>query len=57
MGIKSLRTSSGMTQAAFAELLGIPIRTIEDWESGRRKPPEYVVRLIEYRIKHKEAED
>ena len=27
---------------AFAELLGIPKRSIENWESGVSKPPEYL---------------
>jgi hypothetical protein len=34
----------------MSDLLGIPLRTIEDWDSGRRKPPEYVVSLIIYRL-------
>lgn len=49
--IKALRKSCGMTQKAFSELLEIPKRTIEDWEAGRRKPPEYVEKLIEYKLK------
>lgn len=35
-----------LSQRKFSELLGIPTRTIEDWEVGRRTPPEYVVRLL-----------
>ena len=34
--------------------IGIPLRTIEDWEAGRRKPPEYIPRLIEYQLKYEE---
>jgi DNA-binding transcriptional regulator YiaG len=34
----------------MSDLLGIPLRTIEDWDSGRRKPPEYVVSLIIYKL-------
>lgn len=48
--IKKLRESSGMTQKAFSEMLKIPKRTIEDWEGGRRKPPEYVLDLIAYKL-------
>jgi DNA-binding transcriptional regulator YiaG len=47
MTIKEIRQASGLSQAKFAEKHGIPVRTIEDWEAGRRKPPEYVVRLLE----------
>lgn len=50
MTIKELRTASGMTQKGFAEYFGIPKRTLEDWESGARKPPEYTVKLIEYKL-------
>lgn len=53
MTIKEIRKQAGMTQQAFSEFLGIPKRTIEDWENERRKPPEYVVKLIEYRILNK----
>ncbi len=32
------REKSGLSQAKFAELLGVSIRTIQDWEQGRREP-------------------
>jgi putative transcriptional regulator len=32
------RENSGLTQAEFAQLLGVSIRTLQDWEQGRRKP-------------------
>lgn len=37
---------------AFAELLGIPKRSIENWESGVSKPPEYLVRLIRFYLEN-----
>ena len=52
MTIKELRTTTGLSQAKFAKLLEIPTRTIEDWESGRHKPPAYVVKLIEFYLKN-----
>lgn len=52
MTIKEMRTKSGMTQKAFSDYLNIPKRTIEDWENDRRKPPDYVVELIEYKLTH-----
>ena len=39
-----------MTQAQFSKYLNIPIRTIQEWEQGRRTPPVYVVELIKYKI-------
>lgn len=32
------RQASGMSQAAFARLMGVSVRTLQDWEQGRRKP-------------------
>ena len=39
--IKGLRDKTGMTRKAFSDHLGIPVRTVEDWEKGKRTPPEY----------------
>lgn len=50
MDIKELRITTGMAQKAFAEYFNIPVRTIQDWESGRRTPPDYVVELIKYKL-------
>lgn len=50
--LKEARVAAGLSQAAMAELMQIPKRTIEDWEAGRRNPPPYVKRLI---IKELEA--
>ncbi len=36
----------------FSKHTGIPVRTIEDWESGRRTPPEYIPRLIAYQMEY-----
>lgn len=35
--LKELRTITGLNRTEFAQSLGIPLRTMEDWESGRRK--------------------
>ncbi len=50
--IKELRTAIGLSQAKFAKLLDIPTRTIEDWEGKRHKPPDYVVKLIDFYLKN-----
>lgn len=44
--LKTTRIKLGLTQKQVSELLGIPLRTIENWEIGQRKCPEYVERLI-----------
>ena len=52
--IRELREQTGMTRKDFSTHIGIPLRTIEDWEAGRRRPPEYISRLIEYQLKYEE---
>lgn len=52
--IKELREKTGMTRKEFSNHTGIPVRTLEDWEAGRRTPPEYVPRLIAYQLKYEE---
>ena len=39
-----------MSQKDFAEYFNVPVRTLQDWEHGKRTPPEYVVELIKYKI-------
>jgi len=34
----SARMKSGLSQSAFAKLLGVSVRTLQDWEQGRREP-------------------
>ena len=50
--VKQLRDTMGMNRREFSEHFGIPVRTIEEWESGRRKPPSYLPRLMEYQVKY-----
>lgn len=50
MNIKELRHQSGMTQKAFSEYFGIPKRSIENWEGGKRECPTYLLELIAYKL-------
>ncbi len=50
--IRELRESIGLNRKEFSEHIGIPVRTLEDWEAGRRTPPEYIPRLIAYQLKY-----
>ena len=52
--IKQLREKAGMNRKDFSEYTKIPVRTLEDWEAGRRTPPEYIPRLLEYQLKYDE---
>ena len=33
-----IRAKLKLSQAAFASLMGVSLRTVQDWEQGRRKP-------------------
>lgn len=46
-----LRMTTGLNRKEFAEYFGIPYRTVQDWELGQRKMPEYLFRLMEYKIR------
>ena len=45
-----IREGIGMNRRQFADYLGIPYRTIKDWELDNRKMPDYLFRLIEYKV-------
>lgn len=36
--VASIREKTGLSQSRFAELLGVSIRTLQEWEQGRRAP-------------------
>lgn len=36
--VAEIREKMGLSQSRFAELLGVSVRTLQDWEQGRRTP-------------------
>jgi putative transcriptional regulator len=32
------RLETGLSQSQFARLMGVSVRTLQEWEQGRRKP-------------------
>lgn len=51
MTIKEMREYLNVSRTEFSRRYNIPIRTLEDWESEKRTPPEYVVQLLERAVK------
>lgn len=51
MDVREMRTQLGDTQSEFAARYHIPFRTIQNWETGLRKPPAYIVKMLEERIR------
>ena len=44
--IKSIRQNAGFTQAVFAQYMGVSVKTVEAWESGRNHPEGAACRLL-----------
>lgn len=36
--VAAIREETGLSQSKFAALLGVSVRTLQDWEQGRRAP-------------------
>lgn len=49
--IKELRNELKFNRREFCDYFNIPYRTVQDWECGKRTMPEYVLRLLEYKIR------
>lgn len=50
MTFKDLREGSGMTRTQFAKYFEIPYRTVQSWELGDRQCPEYLLKLIKFKL-------
>ena len=44
--IKNIRKRAGMTQAVFAKYIGVSVKTVEAWESGRNHPEGSSCRML-----------
>lgn len=53
--VVEVRLISGLSQAAFAALLGVSVRTLQDWEQGRREPSGAAKTLIKVARRHPEV--
>ena len=53
--VKAVRTRMRLTQQEFALLLGISVRTLQNWEQGRRTPHGPARVLLQVAEKHPEA--
>ena len=51
-----LRKSTGMNRRQFSDYFGIPYRTVQDWELGNRHMPDYLFRLMVYRIEMEKSQ-
>ena len=57
---EEIRKILGISRVAFSRKYNIPIRTLEDWDAGKKNPPDYVMDMLERIVnedKNKEGED
>jgi putative transcriptional regulator len=52
--IAATRAKTGLSQAAFAGLLGVSTRTLQDWEQNRRQPTGAAKTLLKVAEQHPE---
>lgn len=59
LDFSGLRDRLGISMARMSQLYRIPLRTLENWDSGLRIPPDYVIDFIRYSvfIREKEGDD
>lgn len=51
MTIKEIRALTGLSQPKFCQKYHIPLNTFVRWEQGKREPPDYVVELLEFKVR------
>jgi putative transcriptional regulator len=52
---QAIRKSLKLSQAAFAGLMGVSLRTVQDWEQGRREPSGPAKSLLRIAEQHPEV--
>ncbi len=52
---KVIRLKLKMSQSAFAGLMGVSVRTLQDWEQGRREPQGPAIALLRIVEQHPEV--
>ena len=55
--LRKLRESTGMNRKEFCEYFEIPYMTETDWELGKRRVPQYLLRLMAYKIQMERLSD
>ncbi len=50
MTFKELREKSGMKLKQFADYFSIPYGTVQHWEYNKRSCPEYLLKLMQYKL-------
>lgn len=54
MTVKELCEKHHMSQTALAKRFGIPLRSVQNWCTGLREPPGYLVPMMDEILSRKE---
>jgi len=52
--VAAARAATGLSQATFAKLLGVSVRTLQEWEQGRKAPSGAAATLLRVAARHPE---
>ena len=55
--LQGIRANAGRSQSGFARALGLSVRTLQEWEQGRKHPSGPAQKLIELVARHPELLD
>lgn len=55
--IKELMQEYNLNIKGFSDYFEIPYRTVQKWANGERTPPEYLVKLMHYKLEAERAEN
>lgn len=51
MTIQEIRALTSLSQPQFSEKYNIPLPTLRKWEQGKREPPDYLMELLEFKVR------
>ena len=54
--LKQIRNNLGLSQKEVSSYLGIPLRTIQNWEEGTRVPNEFTLNMVIEKLLEKNQE-
>jgi putative transcriptional regulator len=53
--VRKIRTGLGLSQSEFAQLIGVSVATLQNWEQGRRQPEGPARALLKVAATHPDA--
>lgn len=53
--VAAARAATGLSQTSFAKLLGVSVRTLQEWEQGRKIPSGAAATLLKVATRHPEV--